>query len=144
MSTGFTYRFDKDIPLGPWISLFKACNYNKSWTERHARASLDYCYLVGTAWNGDAMVGTVSVQSDGVNFAVIDDLVVHPTYRSRGIALTLVRSALDRIKPLGLEIVQLYPIPGRETFFARLGFHIQPDSTVMDFVSEPHVDSYPT
>ena len=122
------------MPLDAWISLFKEANYNGWWTERHARASLDHCYLTGTAWDEDKAVGTISIQSDGVNFAVIDDLVVHRAYRNRGIGSTLVRSALARIKPLDLEHVQLYPIPGRETFFARFGFRVQPKATVMDLV----------
>jgi N-acetylglutamate synthase-like GNAT family acetyltransferase len=85
------------------------------------------------AWDGDEAVGTLTVYSDGVNSAIIDDLVVHPDYRQRGIGTAMVRSALERTESGGLG-VQLYPIPGRESFFARLGFVIQRDATLMDLI----------
>jgi len=133
MSRQITYRSDRDIPVESWIALFEAVGYNRRWGERNARASLDHCYLTATAWDGERAVGTLSVRSDKVNFAIIDDLVVHPDYRGRGIGTALMRSALDGIAALKVEHVQLYPIPGRESFFARFGFRVQPDATVMDW-----------
>ena len=129
-----TYRFDKAIPIDAWLALFHECGYNQKWKGEHnARAAIDYAWLVVTAWDGERGVGTVTVDSDGVNDAIIDDLVVHPDYRGRGIGSALIRYALERITPLGLG-VQLYPIPGRESFFAGLGFKVQPKAKVMDLI----------
>ena len=132
MSQKPTYRYDKGISVPAWVALYKASHYHHWWTERNAQAALDYAYLVVTAWNGDAAVGTLTVWSDGVNFAWLDDVVVHPEHRGRGIGTSLVRKALAKLEPLGLHCTQLFPIPGRESFFARLGFVVQPDATVMD------------
>jgi len=136
MGEKITYRFDKGFGVPEWLELFKTSHYNHWWTARNARAALDYAHLVVTAWDGAAAVGTLAVWSDGVNFAVIDDVVVHPEYRGRGIGTLLMRKALGRLEPLGLSFVQLLPVPGRESFFARLGFAVQPDARVMDLVTQ--------
>ena len=132
MDEQLRYRFDKDISIPHWIALYKVSKYHQWWTEHNAQAALDYAYLVVTAWDGTVAVGTLTVWSDGVNFAWLDDVVVHPEYRGRGIGATLVREALARLEPLSLHGIQLFPIPGRESFFARLGFVVQPGAKVMD------------
>lgn len=126
------YRADKDIPADKLIALYRGANYSAWWSERNVRAMLDHVYTIVTAWIGDELVGTVGVVSDGVNYAHIDDLVVHPSHRGTGIGSELMRRALEAIEPLGLRFVQLIPIPGRESFFERLGFRIIPDHKVME------------
>jgi|GEM_PF-2118651 N-acetylglutamate synthase-like GNAT family acetyltransferase len=134
-----TLRFDKDFPLDEWIALYRVSEYNLGWGQRNARAALAYAYLVTTGWLDGRAVGTVTVWSDGVNFALLDDLVVHPGHRRRGIGTRLVKETLARLANDGISNVQALPIPGREPFFARLGFVIQEDATVMDLV----IDSVP-
>lgn len=131
-SAEITYRFDKEFPIAGWVALFHESGYNAWWTERNAQAAKDHAYLIVTAWDGDKAVGTLTVKSDGANEAGLDDLVVHPDYHHCGIGSTLVRGALKRLEPLNLHLVQVQPIPGRESFFARLGFVVQPNATVMD------------
>ena len=44
----------------------------------------------------------------------------------------MLQQALKRIEPLNLKFVQPIPIPGRESFFAKLGFKVIPDHKVME------------
>jgi N-acetylglutamate synthase-like GNAT family acetyltransferase len=129
-----TLRLDKDFPLEEWIELYRVSDYNLAWGQRNARAALAYAYLVTTAWLDGRAVGTLTVWSDGVNFALLDDLVVHPGYRRRNIGSRLVTETLVRLASDGISAVQVLPIPGREPFFAGLGFAIQEDAKVMDLV----------
>lgn len=129
-----TLRLDKDFPLDEWIALYKVSDYNSHWGERNARAALAYAYLVTSGWLDGRAVGTVTVWSDGVNFAWLDDLVVHPGYRRRGIGTRLVQETLARLASDGISAVQVLPIPGREPFFAGFGFAVQQDARVMDLV----------
>ncbi len=125
-------RFDKAFPVVEWLALYKAAGYNASWTERNGVAALTYAYLVTTAWQGSEIVATAMVWSDGVNFAWLDDLAVHPGHRRRGIGSRVVLETVSRLRDAQIPAVQLFPIPGVEPFFARLGFVVQPGATVMD------------
>jgi GNAT superfamily N-acetyltransferase len=127
-----TVRFDGRPRVDEWLALYKACGYNHWWTERNAQAALAYAYLVATAWDRERAVATLTVWSDGVNFALIDDVAVHPDHRGRGIGSLLVTEALSRLRNAAITSVQVLPIPGREPFFARLGFVAQSNATVMD------------
>ena len=132
-----TLRFDGTPRVDEWLALYKACGYNDWWTERNAQASLAYAYLVGMAWERERAIATLTVWSDGVNFALIDDVAVHRDHRGRGIGSLLVTEALSRLWNAGITTVQVLPIPGREPFFARLGFVAQPNATVMDHATRP-------
>jgi len=126
------YSENKDVAISKLLKLYKTSQYNQWWTERHVRAMFNYCYLLITAWADDHLVGTVTVISDGVNFAYIDDLLVHPSFRGRKIGSTLMQKVLDRIRPLNLKFVQLVSIPGKESFFERAGFRVIPMHQVME------------
>ena len=93
---------------------------------------LEHCYLFVTAWSTEQLVGTVTVVSDGVNYAHIDDLLVHPSFQGQGIGTALIQKVLEKIEPLNLDFVQLIPIPGRESFFERAGFKVIPKHQVME------------
>ena len=127
-------RFDKDFSLDEWIALYRVSDYNLWWSHRNARAALAYAYLVATGWLDGQAIGTLTVWSDGVNFAWLDDLVVRPGYRRRGLGTRLVTETLGRLASDGISAVQVLPIPGREPFFAGLGFAVQEGATVMDLV----------
>ena len=74
----------------------------------------------------------LTVRSDGVNFAWLDDLAVLPDHRRRGIGSRLVAETLSRLASAGVSVVQVMPIRGREEFFARHGFVVEENATVMD------------
>lgn len=109
-SEGVLLRFDKEFALDAWRALFREADFNLWWEERHAVAALQYRFLVVTAWVEDRIVGTVTVESDGVNGALIDDVVVAPAYRGRGIGSVMVQAVVERLRPLGLQHVQLLPV----------------------------------
>ena len=129
-----TVRFDKEFPVEDWLALYRAADYNAWWTERNAKAAMAYAYLVATAWTEGQMVGTVTVWSDAVNFAWLDDLVVHPDHRRRGIGALVLSETLSEIRRAGVSAIQVRARSGRERFFSRLGFVVQPGMAVMDLL----------
>ena len=141
-----TLRLDKDFPSTSGSRCTGSLTTTSSGGQRNASAALAYAYLVTTGWLDGSAVGTLTVWSDGVNFAWLDDLVVHPAYRRRGIGTRLVTESLARLASDGISAVQVLAIRGREPFFAGLGFTIQEDARVMDLVirstpSQRHCES---
>ena len=91
------YRVATDFDLETWLRLYQACDWYRDGTVRNLEAVRAHAYLIVTAWVGEEMVGTLTVLSDGMNYATMDDLVVHPDYRRLGIASELMRQALSRL-----------------------------------------------
>lgn len=109
-------------------ALFRAAG----WTEDLARYSprriqklLRHSQFVLTAWNERTLVGFTSAVSDGVLCGLVENLVVHPDYRHRGLGTRLLRELARTMQRQ--HIVCLYALGNRgkqaRRFFRRVGFH---------------------
>ncbi len=67
-------------------------------------------------------IGMGRVLSDGVSDAYIQDLIVLPGYRGRGIGTMILSALLDYCKSAGVTWVALVAEPGTEAFYTALGF----------------------
>jgi predicted N-acetyltransferase YhbS len=120
-----------DFDIGSWVELYHSAGYHEHWTEANAEAARRYAHLIVTTSIDATLVGTLTVWSDGLNFAWLDDVVVRPGRQGCGIGSRLVMTAIERTRP-SVRDIQVFPIPGRESFFGRFGFVVQPDALVMD------------
>ena len=123
-----TYRLDKDIDVEAWLRLYHSSGWNRDWTMRNAETMLRQAHLIITAWLGDEIVGTLTVLGDGLNYATIDDVVVHPARRGQGIGSRLMRLAIEEVGDLGPH---LEAIPGVASFYEALGFVVNQGHTAM-------------
>jgi ribosomal protein S18 acetylase RimI-like enzyme len=120
--TPVSYRTDKDFDVEVWLTLYHSCDWNRDWTPDRASVMRDHAFLLVTVWTDETMVGTLTALSDGRNYATIEDVVVHPGWRHRGIGSTLVRLALERLDGIEPDVIKLNAIPGIEPFYEHLGF----------------------
>jgi GNAT superfamily N-acetyltransferase len=67
----------------------------------------------------ERLVGVGRAVSDGVFYAIIFDVVVHPEYRGRGIGTEIMKRL---IASAHTKRVLLYAAPGKEPFYRKLGF----------------------
>ena len=79
-----------------------------------------HSHAVVTAWHGSEIVGIGRVVSDGVYYATIFDVAVHPAVQGQGIGRSLME-ALKASLPPGVRI-HLTSTFGNEGFYARLGY----------------------
>lgn len=117
-ATGFTTEPFLALARRIWPNTYDAALTTKA---------LDRTINIG-AWDGERLVGTVRVLTDGYLFATVPEILVHPDYRRRGIGRELMARALDA-SPKGTLFFGARP--ASEGFFRKLGCEPGPAGFVM-------------
>lgn len=79
-------------------------------------------FLAAGFFDGERLAGFGRVLSDGVSDAYIQDVVVHPDYRNRGIGSAIVTFLVKELEKRGVDWIALVGEPGTENFYSGLGF----------------------
>ncbi len=82
------------------------------------------------AWYDDQLVGFARAVSDGRFHAYIDDVVVHPDYRRRGVASIIMDELLNVLADI--ETVSLFCAPEHVRLYERHGFTVHPGQQVLN------------
>lgn len=118
----------QEMPLSP--DPVKALWDLIPWSRGRDPESIMRCLLASqrvlTAWDGEKLVGTVRVLSDGVYYATLWDIIVHPDYQGQNIGTRLVEAAIEPFRGRGFSYIALYSVAGKEGFYERLGFQRHP------------------
>ena len=71
-------------------------------------------------YDGNLLIGAGRALADGKDCSYICDIAVHPDYQGRGLGKELVQNLVRLSK--GHKKIILYANPGKEGFYAKLGF----------------------
>ena len=84
------------------------------------RVSFGNSRFTSLVFDGATLVGAGRALADGVDCSYICDVAVHPDYQGIGLGKALI----ERLRDLsaGHRKIILYANPGKEGFYARLGF----------------------
>ncbi len=98
--------------------------WNEEWDPAGLGALIagSFAFAVAVDPAAGKAVGIGRVLSDGVSDAYIQDLVVLPGYRGRGIGTMILSTLLNYCTSAGVTWVALVAEPGTETFYTALGF----------------------
>jgi GNAT superfamily N-acetyltransferase len=66
------------------------------------------------------LVGAGRALADGIDCAYLCDVVILPSHQGRGLGREIIARLLDMAR--GHKKIILYAVPGKEGFYARLGF----------------------
>jgi len=102
------FRFEDGFSVDDFLALAQGV-WPRAYSRDDAAAALARTVNIG-AWDGDRLVGSIRVLTDGYFFATIREILIHPEYQRRGIGRRLMELALERA-PRG-----------------KLGFGAQPES----------------
>lgn len=81
-----------------------------------------FAFVIAIEHSTGRVIGTGRVLSDGISDAYIQDLVVLPNYRGRGIGTEILSTLLDHCRSAGITWIVLVAEPGTEAFYVPLGF----------------------
>jgi len=90
--------------------------------ERFLATEPDGCFLA--EWEGE-QAGTATTTRYGTTLAWVGMVLVHPSYRRRGIGRALLEHCLDRLRSRGVECVKLDATPLGQTMYHGLGFETE-------------------
>jgi spermidine synthase len=108
--------------VADWISDGEDCNF----ITRAVAGS----FLAAAVFEGEKLIGMGRVLSDGVSDAYIQDVVVHPDFRGKGIGGKIVMFLVSELEAHGVDWIALVGEPGTESFYARLGFEAKKGFTL--------------
>jgi ribosomal protein S18 acetylase RimI-like enzyme len=78
--------------------------------------SMFKCFVL----NEENLIGVGRALADGLDCSYICDIAVHPEYQGIGLGKQIVQHLIDKSK--GHKKIILYANPGKEGFYAKLGF----------------------
>ena len=128
------YSSEKNIPLYQLKNLYDSVNWSSGkYPDKLTRAIANYS-TVYTAWNGDTLVGLISVMDDGELNAYIHYLLVRPDYQRMGIGSTLVKM----VKKQYYSYINLILVSYKSAvpFYMKLGFKGDNESQALYFTSQ--------
>ena len=119
-------RLARDLRDVDWRAVradLVADDFDNGRTAAALRRSFAASQHVAIAWDGDAVVGTARLLSDGVCNAYLVDVWTRSTHRRRGVASAMVRDLMARVpgQHIGLQT------DGAQALYASLGFRPQPE-----------------
>jgi len=85
---------------------------------------IDSSYLIVACFHHDNLVGFVDVISDGVDDALIRNLLVHPDYQGEGIGLRILKLTVERLRIDQIKTVNVLFEPGLTDLYRKAGFRI--------------------
>lgn len=133
MREAVDYEAVTAAPVEEIVELYKSAGWWQESPEARAvippmiRGSL--CFMVARSISG-RIVGMARVISDGFSDAYIQDVVVLPDYRGRGVGKELVKRLTQFCRDRNISWIGLIAEPGTQAVYEKLGFgplvHYQP------------------
>ena len=118
-------KFVNNWPEDEIVELYKAGGWWKESYESSGVGQLikgSYAFAVVVDKKTGKTIGMGRIISDGVSDAYIQDLIVLPEFRNRGIGKQLVQLLLKRCKGDGILWIGLIAEPDQDGFYSTIGF----------------------
>ena len=128
-----TYRNTHDFTPETLADLFLSVEWSSGHFPDRLAAAMRNFETVFSAWDGDRLVGLVSVMDDGIMTAYIQYVLVDPEYQGQGLGRALMNNVMSYInsllKPGYKMMISLMAAQGKEEFYKKFGFFSRPDDT---------------
>jgi len=121
VSDDITLASHSEKPIDPAQvrRLYEGVTWGHGRDDAGVLAAIEAGPAVG-AWDGDKLIGFTRALSDGRYRAYIEDVMIDPKYRGKGIGERMVARLMEDLADI--EIASLFCEPGRVAFYSRNGF----------------------
>ncbi len=131
-------RFVTAWPEEEIVALYKAGgwwkdSYDPSGIKQLIEGSFAFAVVVSSSGNA---IGMGRILSDGVSDAYIQDVVVLPEYRGKGIGRKLIKTLLEYCLSKGILWIGVIAEPRQDDFYLSLGFKPMKECTPMTYQIE--------
>lgn len=92
--------------------------------EEQLNTIIGNTYASAACFDGSRLVGFVDVISDGVDDALIRNLLVDPGYQRQGVALQLLQIVIEMTRADKIKTVNVLFEPELEALYSKAGFKI--------------------
>lgn len=133
--TGIDYSFDYPISPQDLQQLFQETDWANNRNLNDIKKMLNGSSIVIGAWSNGELIGFARVITDNVFRALIDDVIIHPIKRGKGVGSNLIQKLIDRLTELKIEEIFLRYDQSVGVFYKKLGFEIS-QSTTMDLKTD--------
>ena len=118
-------RFVENWPEDDIVKLYKSGgwwkdSYDKSRLKDLIKGSFAFAVIIDK--NTNQTIGMGRAISDGINDAYIQDLIILPEYRKKGIGRKLVGALVDYCHSKGIKWISLIAEPNQDGFYSGIGF----------------------
>ena len=121
--------FTHEISIEDYNDLRASVDFIRILPKR-ARTALDNSLYILVAMDGDSPVGMARVVGDGGYVYFICDVIVRPSYQSKGLGRQIIENVLDwtgkQVEEGETIMVNLMSAMGKAPFYQKLGFHRRP------------------
>jgi aralkylamine N-acetyltransferase len=128
---GNNYRYKKEIPdIEKYYPLYVETGWNKilKLSKMEVQKALEGSFFCICAYDGDKLIGFGRVNSDGVIYAGIYDVIVSPNYQHQGIGSNIVKKIVEYCRLHHIRSIYLFSADGKKGFYEKLGFEARPET----------------
>jgi len=123
-------EFKETIPdMEQYFRLFETTGWNEKYglTKEELSDTLRKSFYCVSAYDGDTLVGSGIIMSDGVIHAMIYEMIVNPGYQRKGIGREIMYRLLQKCFDNNIRDIQLFCAKGKRECYEKMGFIARPD-----------------
>ncbi len=122
-------EYSTELPsIDDYWNLFETTGWNSEYNfvKTDLEEAINNSWFSVSAYHGHVLAGFGRIIADGVNHALIVDVIVHPDYQGRGIGSEVMRQLVEKCEEHHIRDIQLFAAKGKSGFYERLGFEKRP------------------
>lgn len=125
------YKYLKEIPdIKQYYPLYLETGWNNvlKLSQKEIEKALKNSFFCVSVYDDKKLIGFGRVNSDGVIYAGIYDVIVTPEYQHQKVGTTIVKKIIEYCHLYHIRSIHLFSAEGKKGFYEDLGFEARPET----------------